>query len=532
MDEIPELPEHFDDAEVLLILRKGSHAQLRKQYPLTCGLALKLRTSYIRVIKRSLLKGVEKKALGTEDACLYELIEAFTSEKDFLREQWPDPLILHSVVVEISVKAINLSPPLHRELCLHPLGIPKYIVSQGVPSEGFKTTTVELNGIKYALADADLRGPNTVSGEHTRVSVQFNRDFLRRVKEYHDSTQRPAGTFEDPTKASPVKSPFKAPEKSAEEPEEPKEDDEAYSNYIRTLAALPKETCAKCSGHRQIYCGHCAGLRMPQGDKLLPPRLRLPFDVLLVVHWAETLHKCTGVHVGVLCDEGTFQTAEWEKTPVPTVPFPPCNSQYNQSAAASSSGVPETPSPAPLREQWKQTVESLDHTRDVVLFPCDAAQQAETFPWTDCPHISQSSESTTEKNSSPPFDKQQRWRLVVLEANWTYGKGMAQQLRQHRAAVGLPPLRFVQLTDITGQYWKFQTVGHSAVSTIEAIAHTAGAAGVGEEVVGTLLTLFYLQKHRVLQRIELGGKAPRAIEVSGAGLGSWKELTDSLAELE
>jgi hypothetical protein len=117
---------------------------------------------------------------------------------------------------------------------------------------------------------------------------------------------------------------------------------------------------------------------------------------------------------------------------------------------------------------------------------------------------------------------------VVLEASWNYGKGMAQQVRTHRASVGLPPLRCVQLTDITGQYWKFQTMGHSAVSTIEAIAHTAGAAGSAAETVETLLLLFQLQKFRVLKRIEDGGKAPRAVEVSGAGLGCWKEFTDCL----
>jgi hypothetical protein len=26
----------------------------------------------------------------------------------------------------------------------------------------------------------------------------------------------------------------------------------------------------------------------------LPERVDLPFDILLVVHWHETLHKCTG----------------------------------------------------------------------------------------------------------------------------------------------------------------------------------------------------------------------------------------------
>ena len=44
-----------------------------------------------------------------------------------------------------------------------------------------------------------------------------------------------------------------------------------------------------------VYCGDCHGLRMPLGGILLPPRIHLPFDVLLVLHWQEKLHHCTGI---------------------------------------------------------------------------------------------------------------------------------------------------------------------------------------------------------------------------------------------
>ncbi len=43
-----------------------------------------------------------------------------------------------------------------------------------------------------------------------------------------------------------------------------------------------------------------------------------------------------------------------------------------------------------------------------------------------------------------------------------------------------------------------------------------------------LLVLFRVQKYRVLKKIDEGGKIPRAVEVSGCGVGSWKELTDAL----
>lgn len=170
--------------------------------------------------------------------------------------------------------------------------------------------------------------------------------------------------------------------------------------------------------------------------------------------------------------------------------------------------------------------------------------------------------------------------------------------------------------DVIGQYWKFQSEGHSAVSTIEAITYAAISVSnylrlrnphcekkgcsrcccvenknrdtpppllrhidstttittttmMDEAVVidgmgrcncfttcytihpdeqhyqdqdqqrddnnshyYPLLTLFYLQKYRVLSRIHGGGKIPRAIQCHGDGLGSWKELTDAIDDVK
>lgn len=49
-----------------------------------------------------------------------------------------------------------------------------------------------------------------------------------------------------------------------------------------------------------------------------------------------------------------------------------------------------------------------------------------------------------------------------------------------------------------------------------------GMCGTSCEV---LLTLFRLQKRRVLQRVKEGGRAPKAVMVRGEGLGSWDALT-------
>jgi len=148
---------------------------------------------------------------------------------------------------------------------------------------------------------------------------------------------------------------------------------------------------------------------------------------------------------------------------------------------------------------------------------------------------------------------------------------------------------FILVDNVIGQYWKFQSEGHNAVSTIEAIVYAAisvshylrlyrnhkqqqyqyqqqqqllGEQLSGEQLSGQhhlphhppddhnfslistvftddddsyeqqyyspLLILFYLQKYRVLSRINSGGKIPRSIQCHGDGLGSWKSLTDEI----
>jgi hypothetical protein len=567
MSQVCELPEHFEDSEVCTVLRNEDTRKLKK-YPLTCGLVMKVRTALIRVIKRSILKSEERKRLGPEDHSLYKLIETFTSEEDFLHEHWPSSVVLHNVVLELSIKAINLSPALQREFSLHPLGPPKYCSVLA----GDDATPVRLNGITYTVASA---------AEH-RVSINYDNGFLRRVRQYHEETQRPDGTFDSPVKAIPCSVELAATDEFAGTDDSAQQNAEqaAEAALLLSLANMPKETCPQCLGRRQVYCGDCGGRRTAQGGQLLPPRVDLPFDVLLLVHWQETLHKCTGVHVGALCAQGTFASADWRKEMVPTVRGRGAtdNSCKVSKAAptAPDSGATMDQRPPPLREQWKNLVETLDHTRDVLLFPCDDAIKAEEFPWNECTYSGCERNEMSHRNSgginahtpaastnsiedvanraldasSAPFvcsgtgddregegssddaSRSGRWRLVVLEASWNYGKGMAMQLRQHRESVGLPPLQCVQLTDVTGQYWKFQTMGHAAVSTIEAIAYTARAAGITDKDVQNMLVLFQLQKYRVLQRIEKGGKVPRAVQVSGAGLGCWKELTDCLDDIQ
>jgi hypothetical protein len=110
---------------------------------------------------------------------------------------------------------------------------------------------------------------------------------------------------------------------------------------------------------------------------------------------------------------------------------------------------------------------------------------------------------------------------------------MAHQISEYRRQNQLPAMKSVILHGVTGEYWRFQEVGQHAVSTIEAIAHTAKAAGASDEVKQTLLTLFKLQKYRVMKtKTTAEGRAPRAVEVEGVGIGSWKDVADIMDEVK
>lgn len=195
--------------------------------------------------------------------------------------------------------------------------------------------------------------------------------------------------------------------------------------------------------------------------------------------------KCTGIHSGVFCEEGAATFVNWKKED----------------------------------ELWQEIVESWDADRDVLLFPYSDSVPADEFQWKA--EVPPSSNTTSEVASDSAIVRKRR--LLVLEASWQHAKAMSQRIVDHRKAKGLPPIPSVILKDITGEYWRFQTVGQSAVSTIEAIAHAACAAGCPRETADNLLALFKLQKYRVIKNTETK-KTPRAMEVTGVGLGSWKEV--------
>jgi hypothetical protein len=208
------------------------------------------------------------------------------------------------------------------------------------------------------------------------------------------------------------------------------------------------------------------------------------YHALMFVLRHETLHKCTGIHAAVLCAEGTVDYVHWTKDEV---------RERNQTPV------------------WGPIVAALDPARDVLLFPCADATLASEFSW----HFSGSVSDATGVPSSL------RRRLIVLEATWNHAKGMARQIASYRLEMGLPAIPCVLLSDVVGGYWRFHEEGHSALSTIEAIAHTAVAAGMSSESFDIMLALFRVQKGRVLLSIDGGNREPRAVNVVGSGEGSW-----------
>lgn len=403
----------------------------------------------------------------TDAQRMFHLLRLCTIDIDIVDSNWTVQSIW-DLAEELTRKQLNLNPPLQKVLMEHPV---------------VRTTSSSLS------------------------LIDWNIEFLRKVSDYHAAVKRPEGAFH-------------------------LEDKEVYS----ILASQPRHLCPGCQNYRQLYCGVCHGRLMTGVAQLLggdAERIDLPFKVMLLMHWQESLIKCTGIHIGALCTPGTLEVTQWvrEKT----------------------------------SQDWDRIVAGLDPTRDVLLFPCEAAVDAEDFKWgqiekdahddhdgdqdviqleikgqTRHAKAFTSNSTGSEANGSsksPSLGKPEtsqypnKWRLVVLEGSWNYATTMANQIIEYRSVNNLKPLPCVMLHGLTGEYWRFHHKGHSSVSTIEAIAHTAHAAGLSHEKKENLLTFFRVQKLRVLQKIEDGGKVPRAVEVTGTGLGSWKPLTDALSDL-
>ncbi len=91
---------------------------------------------------------------------------------------------------------------------------------------------------------------------HEDNLLKFDESFLNLVRNYHNSVKRPIDLSEN-----------------------------SFDSSIHALAFLQRQECSSCGGQRHIYCGNCNGKRMANAIDKLPPRVALPFDILLLLHW-------------------------------------------------------------------------------------------------------------------------------------------------------------------------------------------------------------------------------------------------------
>jgi hypothetical protein len=250
------LPIHFTDEELLAstgVVYDGlNRSQFRDRYEFCCGLVIKIRTGILRLIKRQLLKREyvnEDEANCDLSRLMYSSMDHFLVDSGLLilKTNWSESS-LYMAASELVTKSQNISPTLQKVLF-------------DLPLRKRKLCSINM--------DED-------------VELIFDESFLAKVAEYHLKMSRPEGTFDlNVTAANDdgSRTDFLTAEESAART--------SFNSSVpyEELSKVPREICPSCGSRRQIYCGHCGGIRMPMASELLPPRIDLPFNILLILHW-------------------------------------------------------------------------------------------------------------------------------------------------------------------------------------------------------------------------------------------------------
>ena len=419
-------------------------------FALTHGLFIKCRAACARVVKKNLFRPPAD--AFAEAGRFVKLLYHLTRPEDrilligaFCEGECPmlaplTPMEIFLLSEESLCKSLNLSPALQREFNSVPFVVVKNTLSLQQPT-------------------ADCSVP--------RIRMDFPRDFVAKVSAYMDSVNRPVAT-----RAAAICTDSQLTV--------------GFEDIMSRLSSLPREECPECGSHRSLYCGPCGGARLPAAHLVLPPRVSLPyFELVLVLHPAESLRHCTGIHAAVMGQRERVTVINWPRS-------------RDREKGETGSGV------------WDAFLDNFDHLTDVMLFPDEKSALTVT-------------EYVSVGNS---------WlgkRVVVLEASWNNSKAMFRQIQEGFVRRGQSPLKAIMLQNLTGTYWKFHHEGKSAVSTIEAIVHLLGEVACATdgafdvEQFPTLLWLFEYDRHRLLSRLKDGqGKVPRTVEVRGTGIGSWK----------
>ena len=249
------LPKFFTDKQIAICTQDDAllprsvlesigpvEDRVQATYPLTWGLMVRLRTANARCEKTTRIY-VPKDEKGQIMLSWNQTLNSLSVEnRQFLTSNWTPESLNHDLT-EISQKRCNISLELGNKLD-HMPALPRD------PENGL---------------------------------LQFDLAFLTELASYLTSVARPgagannAETFEKEIKDS----------------------------LLVDLSAMKREKCIGCNGNRYMYCGTCGGVRMPEADAILPPRINLEdFDVLVLLHWQEHADRCTSMQAAASAHVG------------------------------------------------------------------------------------------------------------------------------------------------------------------------------------------------------------------------------------
>ena len=269
------LPNHFDDIFLEKIIKLIDlnmelnaisipiiPASLKVPiYPLHLGLLVKLRKALKRLVKRKIMiEPIDQDYSLT----MYIVANMLTNNADILNHWSPNQLERAACLLEEKCKV--LSGYLYTLLDVEPL-YPPFTTQQ------LNTHCSHLNN---NISNTNTNTNTTpLSNEHC---VLFRKSYIDKVNQYHASVKRPNVNATEVFHENEVQS---VTATIAIEEDDFNNDIE----LVTTLSNLSRERCIECGSNRQVYCGDCGGLRLTSTVGVLPDRVSLPFDVLLLVHW-------------------------------------------------------------------------------------------------------------------------------------------------------------------------------------------------------------------------------------------------------
>ncbi len=441
----------------------------------------------------------------------YRQLQNLLSEKDRAQfiEDW-NPEEFYLAMQEVKQKRANLLPEVARELDFQPF----------IKNSAFKYDT-------SMVIPEDLESSSTLRMKLPTCPLSFDPYFLRRVHACLLSVARPEDIFDV---------------------EHIQSVDSTDTLFTRIQNFKEREICQNCGTKCYLYCADCGGLRMPKASQVLPSRINLEhFNILIVLHWQEKVSKSTGVAAAVMALEGQVKIVNWPRS---EREWAHDYLEYKDKMA----------------KQVDVVLDEINCESDYLLFPGVGSVDAASVDWSTVP-LDMAVKSSDEASLQAPSMPRKR-RLIVIESSWATGKTVYNDLLLGLNAKYGPEmaskLKCISLSNIVGQYWRFQAVGHSAVSTIEAIYHAAMVAkncsremtaeqasvpsksvqcsdanNVSEaktsestvscdEPYDALLILFRLQRNRILTDLRSKDRGlPRAMRVSGSGIGDWAIVLNS-----